>query len=95
MKTSFEYRIHTTPSADAFDAIANALRQANDDIDIDPDRRQLEVRGDAGGWPLIGLSTDADDFFLVTTRGPTRDAMLGSISFALSALGAAWRIADA
>ena len=66
-----------------------------DDVDIDPDRRQLEVRGDAGGWPLVNLSTDEDGFSLVTTRGPTRDAMLGSISFALSALDAAWRIDDA
>ncbi|MEK7888856.1 hypothetical protein AAB992_17255 [Burkholderia contaminans] len=95
MKMSIEYRIHTTPSADAFDAIANALRHAHDDIDIDPDHRRLEVRGDAGGWPLIGLSTDEDGFFLVTTLGPTRDAMLGSIGRALSAIGAAWRIDDA
>ncbi|MDN7487422.1 MULTISPECIES: hypothetical protein [unclassified Burkholderia] len=92
---SFEYRIHTIPSADAFDAIANALRQAHDDVDIDPDRRQLEVRGDTGDWPLIGLSTDEDGFFLVTTLGPTRDAMLDTIGRALSAIGAAWHIDDA
>ncbi|NHV25034.1 hypothetical protein [Burkholderia sp. D-99] len=95
MKMSFEYRIHTIPSADAFDAIANALRQAHGAIDIDLDRRQLEVRGDASGWPLISLSTDEDGFFLVTTLGPTRDAMLDSIGRALSGIGAAWRIDDA
>ncbi|WP_423381148.1 hypothetical protein [Burkholderia sp. LMG 32019] len=95
MKMSFEYRIHTIPSADAFDAIANALRQAHGDIDIDLDLRQLEVRRDASGWPLISLSTDEDGFFLVTTLGPTRDAMLDSIGRALSGIGAAWRIDDA
>ncbi|EKS9793515.1 MULTISPECIES: hypothetical protein [Burkholderia] len=95
MKMCFEYRIHTTPSADAFDAIANALRQAHHAIDIDSNRRHLEVRGDAGGWPLIALSTDEDGFFPVTTLGPTRDAMLDSIGRALSASGAAWRIDDA
>ncbi|RQT26759.1 hypothetical protein [Burkholderia contaminans] len=95
MKMSFEYRIHTTPSTDAFDAIANALRQAHDDIDIDPDRRRLEVRGDTGGWPLITLLADEDGFFLVTTLGPTRHAMLDSIGNALSAIGAGWRIDDA
>ncbi|MBZ5790971.1 hypothetical protein K8353_12725 [Burkholderia contaminans] len=95
MKMSFEYRIHTIPSADAFDAIANALRQAHGDIDIDLDLRQLEVRRDASGWPLISLSTDEDGFFLVTTLGPTRDAMLDSIGRALSVIGAAWRIDDA
>ncbi|MCA8061559.1 hypothetical protein [Burkholderia sp. AU38729] len=95
MKLSFEYRIHTTPPADAFDAIANALMPAHHDVDIDSDQRQREVRGDAGGWPLIALSTDEDGFFLVTTRGPTRDAILGSIGRALSAIGAAWRIDDA
>ncbi|WP_176045565.1 hypothetical protein [Burkholderia sp. BCC1644] len=92
---SFEYRIHTLPSADAFDAIANALRQAHGGIDIDRGRRQLEVRDDEGGWPLIGLTTDDDGFFLVTTLGPTRNAMLDSIGHALSAIGAAWRIDDA
>ncbi|MCA8251842.1 hypothetical protein LGM89_01065 [Burkholderia sp. AU31624] len=55
----------------------------------------LEVRGDAGGWPLISLSTDEDGFSPVTTLGPTRDAMLDSIGRALSASGAAWRIDDA
>ncbi|MBN3769335.1 MULTISPECIES: hypothetical protein [unclassified Burkholderia] len=95
MKMSFEYHIHTPPSADAFDAIANALRQAHDGIDIDRDRRQLEVRGDAGGWPLVSLSTDEGGFFVVTTLGPTRDAMLDSIGRALSAIGAAWHIDDA
>ncbi|MDR0244107.1 MAG: hypothetical protein LBJ65_21135 [Burkholderia sp.] len=85
---SFEYRIHTPPSADAFDAIANALRQAHRGIDIDPVRQQLEVRDDTGGWPLIGLTTDEDGFFLVTTLGPARDAMLDSIGHALSAIGA-------
>ncbi|MCA8273954.1 hypothetical protein LGN17_15795 [Burkholderia sp. AU30280] len=95
MKMSFEYRIHTTPSADAFDAIPNALRQAHDDIDLDPFRRQPEIRGDAGGWPLIALSTDEDGCFVVTTLGPTRNAMLDSIGDALSAIGAAWRIDDA
>ncbi|WP_412528186.1 hypothetical protein [Burkholderia lata] len=95
MKMSFEYRIQTISSADAFDAIANALRQAHDDIDIAPDRRQLEVRGDTGDWPLIGLSTAEDGFFLVTTLGPTRDAMLDTIGRALSAIGAAWHIDDA
>ncbi|VWD60161.1 hypothetical protein BLA39750_07274 [Burkholderia lata] len=95
MKMSFEYRIHTIPSADAFDAIANALRQAHDDVDIDPDRRQLEVRGDAGGWPLVNLWTDDDGFFLATTLGRTRYAMLDSIGRALSAIGAAWHIDDA
>ncbi len=95
MTMSFEYRIHTIPSADAFDAIANALRQAHDDIDIDPDRRQLQIPGDAGGWPLLGLSTDEDGFFLVMTPGPTSDAMLDSIGRALSAIGAAWHIDDA
>lgn len=68
MKMSFEYRIHTPPSADAFDAIADALRQTHGDIDVDPERRQLEIRDDTGGWPLIGLSTDEDGFFLVTRR---------------------------
>ncbi|MFJ1208913.1 hypothetical protein [Burkholderia pyrrocinia] len=95
MKMSFEYRIHTPPSADAFDAIADALRQTHGDIDVDPDRRRLEIRDDTGGWPLIGLSTDEDGFFLVTTLGPTRDAMLDSIGRALSAIGAASRIDDA
>ncbi|MBN3832192.1 hypothetical protein [Burkholderia sp. Ac-20344] len=95
MKMSFEYRIHTIASADAFAAIANALRQARDDIDIDPDRRQIEVRGNAGGWPRVNLSTDEDGFFVVTTLGPTRHAMLDSIGRALSAIGAAWRIDDA
>jgi len=95
MKMSIEYRIHTIPSADAFDAIANALRQAHDDIDIDPVRQQLEVRYASGGWPLTGLSNDEDGFFLVTTLGPTRDAMLDSIGRALSAIGAAWHIDDA
>ncbi|CAI8692752.1 hypothetical protein BTK96_004113 [Burkholderia pyrrocinia] len=93
MKMSFEYRIHTTPSADAFDAIADALRQTHGDVDSD--RRQLEIRDDTGGWPLIGLSTDEHGFFLVTTLGPTRDAMLDSIGRALSAIGAEWRIDDA
>ncbi|WP_423394315.1 hypothetical protein [Burkholderia sp. LMG 21824] len=87
--------VHTTPLADAFDAVANALRQAHDDIDIDPVRRQLEIRGDAGGWPLIALSTDKDGCFVVTTLGSTRNAMLDSIGNALSAIGAAWRIDDA
>ncbi|UVE68434.1 hypothetical protein L2Y90_30550 [Burkholderia pyrrocinia] len=95
MKMSFEYRVHTTPSADAFDAIADALRQTHRDIDIDPDRRRLEIRDDTGGWPLIGLSTDEHGFFLVTTLGPTRDAMLDSIGHALSAIGATSRIDDA
>ncbi|MCA3778805.1 MAG: hypothetical protein IOC39_05335 [Burkholderia sp.] len=95
MQMSFEYRIHTIPSADAFHVIANALRQAHGDIDIDPDRHRLEVRADTGGWPLIGLSADEDGFFLVTTLGPTRNAMLDSIGRALSAIGAAWRIDDA
>ncbi|WP_174942662.1 hypothetical protein [Burkholderia contaminans] len=55
---SIEYRIHTIPSADAFDAIANASRRAHDDIDIDidPVRQQLEVRDTSGDWPLIGLA---------------------------------------
>ncbi|MGT0196513.1 hypothetical protein [Burkholderia pyrrocinia] len=97
MKMSFEYRIHTTPSADAFDAIADALRQTHGDVDVDvdSDRRQLEIRDDTGRWPLIGLSTDEHGFFLVTTLGPTRDAMLDSIGRALSAIGAEWRIDDA
>ncbi|AOJ42172.1 hypothetical protein WJ23_30240 [Burkholderia lata] len=95
MKMSFEYRIHTIPSADAFDAIGNALRQAHDDIDTDPVRQQLEVRDASVNWPLIGLSTEEDGFFLVTTLGPMRDAMLDSIGRALSAIGAAWRIDDA
>ncbi|MEN2474085.1 hypothetical protein [Burkholderia sp. GS2Y] len=95
MQMSFEYRIHTLPSADAFDAIAHALRQAHGDIDIDPDRRQLELRDETGGWPLIGLSADEDGFFLVTTLGPTRNATLDSIGRALSAIGAAWHIDDA
>jgi len=95
MKMSIEYRIHTIPSADAFNAIANASRRAHDDIDIDPARQQLEVRVDAGDWPLIGLSNEEDGFFLVTTLGPTRDAMLDSIGRALSAIGAAWHIDDA
>ncbi|WP_343727161.1 hypothetical protein [Burkholderia seminalis] len=92
---SFEYRIHTIPSANAFDAIANALRQAHRGIDIDRNRQRLEVRSDAAGWPLIGLTTGEEGFFLVTTLGPTRDAMLDSIGRALSAIGAAWRIDDA
>ncbi|WP_342704963.1 hypothetical protein OHZ10_27495 [Burkholderia arboris] len=95
MQMSFEYRIHTTPSAAAFHAIANALRQAHGDIDIDPARDRLEVRADTGGWPPIGLSADEDGFFLVTTLGPTRNAMLDSIGHALSAIGAVWRIDDA
>ncbi|AWV03873.1 hypothetical protein DM992_32365 [Burkholderia sp. JP2-270] len=95
MKMSFEYRIHTPPSADAFDAIADALRKAHGDIDVDPDRRRLEIRDDTGNWPLIGLSTDERGFFLVTTLGPTRDAMLDSIGRTLSAIGAAWHIDDA
>ncbi|KAF1040882.1 MAG: hypothetical protein GAK33_00499 [Burkholderia lata] len=95
MQMSFEYRIHTIPSAAAFDAIANALRQAHDDVDIDPDRRQLEVRGNADGWPLVNLWTEDDGFFLATTLGRSRDAMLDSIGRALSAIGAAWHIDDA
>ncbi|UTV57308.1 hypothetical protein [Burkholderia arboris] len=95
MQMSFEYRIHTTPSAAAFHAIANALRQAHGDIDIDPARHRLEVRADTGGWPPIGLSADEDGFFLVTTLGPTRNATLDSIGHALSAIGAVWRIDDA
>ncbi|MGC3026072.1 hypothetical protein ACPUER_13150 [Burkholderia sp. DN3021] len=95
MKMSFEYRIHTTPSADAFNTIADALRQTRGDIDVDPDRRRLEIRDETGSWPLIGLSTDEHGFFLVTTLGPTRDAMLDAIGRALSAIGAAWRIDDA
>ncbi|MBJ9965498.1 hypothetical protein [Burkholderia seminalis] len=92
---SFEYRIHTIPSADAFDAVAKVLQQAHRDIDIDRDRRRLAVRGDTAGWPLIDLTTDEAGFFLVTTLGPTRDAMLYSIGRALSAIGAAWHIDDA
>ncbi|VBB14113.1 hypothetical protein [Burkholderia stabilis] len=92
---SFEYRIHTRPSADAFDAIAHALRQTHGDVDVDPDRRRLEIRGTADGWPLIDLSTGDDGFFLVTTLGPTRNAMLDAIGRALSAIGATWRIDDA
>jgi hypothetical protein len=95
MKMSFEYRIHTIPSADAFDAIVNALRQAHDDIAVDPDRRKLEIRGDAGGWPLVNLWTDDDGFFLATTLGRTRYGMLDSIGRVLSAIGAAWHIDDA
>ncbi|CAB3964875.1 MULTISPECIES: hypothetical protein [Burkholderia] len=95
MKMSFEYRIHTIPSADAFDAIANALRQVHDNIDIDPVRQQLEVRDASGSWPLIGLSTGEDGFFLVTTLGPTRDTMLDTIGRALSAIGSVWHIDDA
>ncbi|MCA7950703.1 hypothetical protein LGM43_10495 [Burkholderia seminalis] len=92
---SFEYRIHTIPSADAFDAVAKALQQAHRGIDIDRDRRRLAVRGDTARWPLIDLTTDEAGFFLVTTLGPTRDAMLDSIGRALSAIGAAWHIDDA
>ncbi|MCI3969721.1 MULTISPECIES: hypothetical protein [Burkholderia] len=36
MKMRFEYRIHTTPSADVFDAIANALRQAHHAVESIP-----------------------------------------------------------
>ncbi|WP_322083439.1 hypothetical protein [Burkholderia sp. BCC1972] len=92
---SFEYRIHTIPSAAAFDAIAHALRQAYGSIDIDPGRQRLDVRDDSGAWPLLSLTTDEDGFFLVTTLGPTRRAMLDAIGHALSAIGAAWRIDDA
>ena len=95
MKMSFEYRIHTTPSADAFNTIADALRQTRGDIDVDPGRRRLEIRDETGNWPLIGLLTDEHGFFLVTTLGPTRDAMLDAIGRALSAIGATWRIDDA
>ncbi|CAG2342375.1 MULTISPECIES: hypothetical protein [Burkholderia] len=96
---SFEYRIHTPPSADAFDAIANVLRQAHGDVDIDidvdPHERRLEIRDAANGWPLIDLSIEAAGFLLVTTLGPTRNAMLDSIGRALSEIGAPWRIDDA
>ncbi|WP_321856557.1 hypothetical protein [Burkholderia cenocepacia] len=95
MQMSFEYRIHTPPSADAFDAIANVLRQAHRDIDVDPHERRLEIRDAAGGWPLIDLSIEAAGFLLVTTLGPTRNAMLDAIGHALSEIGAPWRIDDA
>ncbi|WP_227789518.1 MULTISPECIES: hypothetical protein [unclassified Burkholderia] len=75
MLMSFEYRIHTPPSADAFDAIANVLRQAHGDIDVDPHERRLAIRDAAGGWPLIDLSIEEAGFFLVTTLGPTRNAI--------------------
>ncbi|MCA8034681.1 hypothetical protein LGM46_17090 [Burkholderia arboris] len=95
MQMSFEYRIHTPPSADAFDAIANVPRQAHGDVDVDPHERRLEVHDAAGGWPLIDLSIDEAGFLLVTTLGPTRNAMLDSIGHALSEIGAPWRIDDA
>ncbi|WP_027780771.1 MULTISPECIES: hypothetical protein [Burkholderia] len=95
MQMSFEYRIHTPPSADAFDAIANVLRQAHGDIDVDPHERRLEIRDAAGGWPLIDLSIEEAGFFLVTTLGPTRNAMLDAIGHALPGIGAPWRIDDA
>ncbi|WP_175872368.1 hypothetical protein [Burkholderia sp. BCC0397] len=95
MQMSFEYRIHTPPSADAFDAIANVLRQAHGDIDVDPHERRLEIRDAAGGWPLIDLSIEEGGFLLVTTLDPTRQAMLDAIGHALSGIGAPWRIDDA
>ncbi|NTZ83916.1 hypothetical protein FCJ61_13140 [Burkholderia metallica] len=95
MQMSFEYRIHTPPSADAFDAIANVLRQAHGDIDVDPRERRLEIRDAASGWPLIDLSIEEAGFLLVTTLGPTRNAMLDAIGHALSGIGAPWRIDDA
>ncbi|MCA8234515.1 hypothetical protein [Burkholderia cenocepacia] len=70
MQMSFEYRIHTPPTADAFDAIANVLRQAHRNIDVDPRERRLDIRDAARGWPLIDPSAEAAGFRLVTTLGP-------------------------
>ncbi|OXI30123.1 hypothetical protein CFB89_23195 [Burkholderia sp. AU16741] len=92
MQMSFEYRIHTPPTADAFDAIANMLRQAHGDIDVDPRERRLGIRDAAGGWPLIDLSIEAAGFLLVTTLGPTRNARLDAIGRGLSEIRAPWRI---
>ena len=65
------------------------------DVDVDPHERRLEIRDAANGWPLIDLSIEAAGFLLVTTLGPTRNAMLDSIGRALSEIGAPWRIDDA
>lgn len=95
MQMSFEYRIHTPSSGSPIDAVANVLRQAHRDIDVDPHERRLEILDAASGWPLIDLSIDEAGFLLVTTLGPTRNAMLDLIGHALSGIGASWRIDDA
>ncbi|MBR8152835.1 hypothetical protein KDX20_00095 [Burkholderia cenocepacia] len=95
MQMSFEYRIHTPSSGAPFDAVANVPRQAHRDIDVDPHERRLEILDAASGWPLIDLSIEAAVFRLVTTLGPTRNAMLDAIGRALSEIDAPWRIDDA
>jgi len=72
-----------------------AARHHDIDIDVDPHERRLEIRDAASGWPLIDPSIDEAGFLLVTTLGPTQNAMLDSIGHALSAIGAPWRSDDA
>ncbi|WP_175767265.1 hypothetical protein [Burkholderia cenocepacia] len=95
MQMRFEYRIHTPSSSAPIDAVANVLRQAHRDIDVDPHERRLEILDAASGWPLIDLSIEAAVFRLVTTLGPTRNAMLDAIGRALSGIDAPWCIDDA